>query len=78
MLFIDKEQLEISDNPLVQKNNISYFHRIADFRKYHKYNKCNLNKTPFGIPQGNPLSGVLANVYAIDFDSELSKFSEVL
>lgn len=74
--FIDKEQLEISDNPLVQKNNISYFHSIADFRKYHKYNKCNLNKTPFGIPQGNPLSGVLANVYAIDFDSELSNLAK--
>ena len=61
---------------MVQKNNISYFHSIADFRKYHKYNKCNLNKTPFGIPQGNPLSGVLANVYAIDFDSELSNLAK--
>lgn len=74
--FIDKEKLEISDNPLVQKNNISYFHSIADFRKYHKYNKCNLNKTASGIPQGNTLSGVLANVYAIDFDSELSNLSK--
>lgn len=55
--FIDKEKLEISDNSLVQKNNISYFHSITDFRKYHKYNKCNLNKTESGIPQGNALSG---------------------
>ena len=30
----------------------------------------------FGIPQGNSLSGVLANIYAIDFDRSLAELSK--
>ena len=30
----------------------------------------------FGIPQGNSLSGVLANIYAIDFDRRLAELSK--
>ena len=42
--FIEKDSLNNSDNPLVQKNNISYFKCIRDFRKFQKQYKCKLNK----------------------------------
>jgi len=45
-------------------------------KKFQKYNKCKLNKNIFGIPQGNSLSGVLANIYAIDFDRSLAELSK--
>lgn len=32
------------------------------------------NKKPFGIPQGAPISDVLANMNLIDFDSEMSSY----
>lgn len=74
--FIDKETLDNSDNPLVQHNYISYFKNIKDFRKFKKENKCKLNKNAYGIPQGNSLSGILANIYAIDFDKYMSDISK--
>ena len=58
------------------ENDVSYFRSIGDFRKFQKYNKCKLNKNIFGIPQGNSLSGVLANIYAIDFDRRLAELSK--
>lgn len=74
--YIDKDTLNNSDNPLVQKNNISYFKCIRDFRKFQKQFKCKLNKNSYGIPQGNSLSGILANIYAIDFDKCMSEISQ--
>ena len=70
--YIDKESLESSNSPLVQKKHYSYFNSIRDFRKYQKKHKCYINTNSYGIPQGNSLSGVLANIYAIDFDKDLS------
>lgn len=70
--YIDKESLESSNSPLVQKKYYSYFNSIRDFRKYQKTHKCYINTNSYGIPQGNSLSGVLANIYAIDFDKDLS------
>lgn len=74
--FIEKSTLDFSDDSLVLKNDVSYFRSIGDFRKFQKYNKCKLNKNIFGIPQGNSLSGVLANIYAIDFDRSLAELSK--
>lgn len=73
--FIEKNILDSSNDYLVMKNETSYFRNIGDFRKFHKNNKCKLNKNVYGIPQGNSLSGVLANIYSIDFDRSLSMLS---
>lgn len=34
------------------------------------------NKNSFGIPQGSPISDILANLYLIDFDSALKEYVE--
>ena len=60
---------------MVLKNDVSYFRSIGDFRKFQKYNKCKLNKI-FWNPSRNSLSGVLANIYAIDFDRSLAELSK--
>ena len=73
--YIEKETLENTDHPLVLKKSNSYFNSIKDFRKYKKKNKCKLNRESYGIPQGNALSGVLANVYAMDFDKEMGRIA---
>ena len=73
--YIEKETLENTDHPLVLKKSSSYFNSIKDFRKYKKKNKCKLNRENYGIPQGNALSGVLANVYAMDFDKEMGRIA---
>ena len=47
------------------KNKRDYLHKIwKDF--IHK------NETNIGIPQGSPMSGLLANIYMIDFDKYLA------
>ena len=59
-----------------------FFESNADFRRAIKEGRLSIYKNPFyiktpngkvnvGIPQGLPLSAVLANLYLIDFDKEI-------
>ena len=43
-----------------------------EFRKIQKY--INKNTKSYGIPQGSPISAVLANIYMAEFDDEMNNF----
>ena len=70
-------------------NNMSDFHKFRQLYKEHQKN-CNKEKTskrtfdfnlgaqdtdaPYGIPQGSPLSALLANIYMLPFDKSMNEF----
>lgn len=64
------------DQELWKNKQRRYFNTISDLRNFQKEYKTKRNTNPFGIPQGTAISGVLANVYATNFDLELKKISD--
>ena len=46
--------------------------KLADYNKYLK-KTVRENKSGTGIPQGSPISGILANIYLLDFDQAMRK-----
>jgi hypothetical protein len=75
--YVKEELNEIlgSDRSFKTKKLCSYFENLKEFREFQKQNKPKYNKEMYGIPQGTALSGVFANVYAIDFDFEMQKIA---
>lgn len=69
--YLSKEELEEETTG----GKGAYFHNLQEFRNYRKDHKVQYNKKAFGIPQGSSISGVLANIYAIDFDIEMSQIA---
>ena len=65
-----------SDNQLRRKGQFSYFKSVNHFRKFQRRKITKYNKKKYGIPQGTALSGVLANVYAIEFDLKVNEVSK--
>lgn len=62
-----------SDKDLKRKKASAYFKDINEFRKFQKNYRAHSNPHRRGIPQGTAMSGVLANIAALDFDKELKK-----
>jgi RNA-directed DNA polymerase len=78
----------VLDDSRSKNKNGKYRKLLAKISKRIKQNNCSLahavyevggvgcikeNKTTIGIPQGSPLSGLLANIYMAFFDSEFVK-----
>src|SRR5699024_8116939 len=65
-----------TEQSLRNQRQYSYFKSLKEFRDFQKTIKTKYNKNLYGIPQGTALSGIFANIYAIDFDLDLLKIAK--
>lgn len=64
-----------TDNELKSKKKFQYFSSVKEFRKFQNEVRTKKNANRYGIPQGAAISAVLANVYAIDFDTAMEEIA---
>ncbi|MBC1935324.1 RNA-dependent DNA polymerase [Listeria grandensis] len=63
------------DADLKFQHKKSYFEQLIDFRRFQKENPAKYNRGKHGVPQGTAISAVFANLYAIDFDLNMTKLA---
>lgn len=61
-----------TERQLRQVKQYQYFSSPKDFRKFKSLYSPTKNINDYGIPQGTAISAVLSNVYAIDFDEQVT------
>lgn len=72
--YINFEELKELTTKLPMVKEPVYFRNRKQFAIFYKQNYAKFHLNKIGIPQGTALSALLANVYMMDFDLEISSY----